>query len=266
MVCYYRRLIIGVLLGLICLALPATQVLASDPIVQITVSAWVWGNPPPSNFTVYYISDYEVGFTWTLPPGEVNTMIRAKYGSYPTGITDGYLVYYDNGESCSDTAVSLDETATPVYYRAWCEDAFGGWSALYAEGFIEGGGMKLIALIVLALGLMIVGYAWKRQALVFGAVGGWMVLGVYSYTLSTAVWDIYFTLFFFCMGLVIVSALEAMYLREKPPEPPRDMDSLDEYNKSWDDYDNDMERYRRTIGGRRGRSRKREDENNTRLV
>lgn len=41
MVHYYRRLVLGVLLGLFLLLVPSTSVLADSPEVVITVSAWV---------------------------------------------------------------------------------------------------------------------------------------------------------------------------------------------------------------------------------
>jgi hypothetical protein len=258
------------ILGVVCL--PASSALAGVG-EEITIVANPLVTGGIANFTITYISETQLDFDWGYTGDATHIMIRGKYGDYPANITDpwtdpsdGYLVYYGVDTSASDTSMDFDANPGPIYYSAWAQKDNGMWYMDMESGWEESAIVTLIALILLALGLMIVGYVFKRQAFAFGAVGGWLLIGVYSYTRSVAVWDIYFTLFFFCMGLVIVSALEAMYLREKPPEPPRDMDSLDEYNKSWDDYDNDMERYRRTIGGRRGRSRKREDENNTRLV
>lgn len=119
--------------------------------------------------------------------------------------------------------------------------------------------------LVMALVLMGMAFYFKKQSLAFGAIGGWLLLGVQAYTLSTAVWDIYFALFFISMGFVIVSAIEAMALREKKEEPPSDAeDSLDEYFKAMDDYNKDMDRHRRVIG--RGRRTRRRDEDDTKLV
>jgi len=93
--------------------------------VTITARGFVIG--APAGFTVYYISDYEVGLSWTKPEGADNTMVRAAYGRTPESRTDGYLVYYGGAENASDTAVSLDETAAVIYYKAWSQTAGGIW-------------------------------------------------------------------------------------------------------------------------------------------
>jgi len=73
----------------------------------------------------------------------------------------------------------------------------------------------LLCFIVLAIGLMIACYAFKKPVLGFAAAGGWLFLGIYSYTLATDGKGIYWSLFFFCMGLMIVSIFEAMGKRGK---------------------------------------------------
>ena len=119
--------------------------------------------------------------------------------------------------------------------------------------------------LVMALVLMGMAFYFKKQSLAFGAIGGWLLLGVQAYTLSTAVWDIYFALFFISMGFVIVSAIEAMALREKKEEPPpEEMDSLDQYNEDMDAWNKDMDRHRKVVG--RGRRTRRRDEDDTKLV
>lgn len=185
--------------------------------VNITITATGFIVAAPVGFTVYYISDYEVGILWTKPVGAANTMIRAKYGSVPTSITDGYLVYSGAAEAASDTAVSLDETAAMIYYRAWCQSAGGVWGNLYAEGTMEGIGMTLIAFVLLALGLMIATFALKsgRRILAFATAGAWMVLGAYCYTKYVTLWDVYYALFWLSAGMVIVCALIPVILRER---------------------------------------------------
>ena len=114
---------------------------------------------------------------------------------------------------------------------------------------------------VMALVLMRMAFYFKKQSLAFGAIGGWLLLGVQAYILSTAVWDIYFALFFVSMGFVIVSAIEAMALRERhEEEPPPDLDSMDEYNKGMDEYEEEMERHRTVIMGSRERRLRRHKE------
>ena len=133
MVHHYCRLVLVVLLGVL-LLLPTTSALAGSPEVTITVSAWTIGYP--SNFTLTYISDSQVDLAWTKAVGTENTLIRAASGHVPVDRTDGYQVYYGDGESHSDTALTL---ASPeiVYYRAWGETAGGSWSPLFASGDTE---------------------------------------------------------------------------------------------------------------------------------
>lgn len=144
-----------------------TSVLA-DTSADITVTAAGWVCGAPGGFTITYISDYEVGLSWAKGIEAEKTMIRAAYGRTPENRTDGYLVYYGDGVYCSDTAVSLDETATPIYYRAWSQNANGVWEDEGVWGFIEGIGVTMIAFIVLALG--IAGIAmWRKHILLYAA-------------------------------------------------------------------------------------------------
>ena len=136
-----------------CAALLAPTPASADTSEEVTVTAAGYICEAPGGFTLTYINDHEVQITWTKGEGAANTAIRAKYGSYPEDVDDGYLVYYGDGESCSDTAVSLDETATAVHYRAWSEDEHGIFTAEWAEGTMEGIGMTLIGFVMLALGL-----------------------------------------------------------------------------------------------------------------
>lgn len=148
--------------------IPTSALAGTTADVTITATGIVVG--APGGLTLTYISDYEVGISWTKGTDAENTMIRAAYGRTPGSRTDGYLVYYGPGdgqeEIISDTGVSLDETATPVYYRAWSQNASGGWENEGVSGFIEGIGVTTIAFIILALG--VVGIAmWKKHLLLY---------------------------------------------------------------------------------------------------
>lgn len=179
MVHHYRRLILGVLLGLALLLVPSTSVLADDTDVEITVSAYVVGIP--SGFTVTYVTDTEVLIKWTTNLGAENTMVRAATGHPPASRTDGYLVYYGNAESYSDTGVSLDETLVPVYYRAWSETAGGVWSSMFAEDNIEGVGMTIFAVVAIILGLMAMGFIFKNGILFLASTMGWVLFAFLMY-------------------------------------------------------------------------------------
>lgn len=247
-----RLIVLAVLIVIVLMPLPALAAVTAD--VTITATGIVVG--APGGFTVAYISDYEVGLSWTKPEGAVNTMIRAKYGSYPASPTDGYLVYYGDLEYTSDTAVSLDETATAVYYRAWSEKEPGVWSPLYAEGNIEGVGVTLLAFIILALGMMIAAFVIKRKVLAFASTGTWMVLAAYSYNRVVTEWDIYYALFFLCGGLALVSAFEPFIMRERKEEGEEEPE-LDEEDKAFkeeaDAMRKEREQWSSLFGNRRRR-------------
>ncbi len=139
------------------------------------------------NFTIIYVSDNRIDITWNLSPILSNIMIRGKYGAYPADITsnitapsDGYLVYYGSGNSTSDTGVSFEETAAPIYYRAWSQNAGGIWEESGISGFIEGGGMTLIAIIL--FGAIVSLFAlWKKSLIIgFSASGVWLFLLMYT--------------------------------------------------------------------------------------
>lgn len=166
---------LGILLLIIAWALSPTMVMAAtSDSVTVTVSGWVV--EAPGGFTLTYISDYEVGITWTKPATANNTMVRAKYSGYPEDRTDGYLIYYGTGTSASDTAVNLDETATPVYYRAWSENTTGVWSPQFAEANIEGVGVTLLALILFCGILSFLSLRTISVLLAVGASGSWLAV------------------------------------------------------------------------------------------
>lgn len=79
--------------------------------------------------------------------------------------------------------------------------------------------LYFLAFVVLAIGLMLACYAFKKPVLGFGAAGGWLLLGFFSYgyleDLGIVYWGVRGALFFVCMGLVFVSVFEAMGARGK---------------------------------------------------
>ena len=194
---------------------PVVAWAATSDTVTITATGWVV--EMPGDFTVFYVSDYELGITWTKPATANNTMIRAKYGSYPTDRTDGYLVYYGSGESANDTAVNLEETASTIYYRAWSENLTGAWSSDYAEDLFESIAMTLLALGLLAVGLTTAMFVTRNMMLGYPSALFWAILGGYAYTLSSTPWgDWQYFLFFACsFGMTIFCAMAMYGLREK---------------------------------------------------
>jgi len=134
----------------------------------------------PQNFAIAYISDNEVELTWVKPEGAVNTLIRVKPGSYPVDRTDGYLVYYDDGESFTDTSVRLAAAEFP-FYKAWSETAGGQWSSYSSEeeaNFMSAS-FLFIGLILIAAFLTYFAYRVRLLIFTMAAASSWLGLGVW---------------------------------------------------------------------------------------
>jgi len=71
------------------------------------------------------------GSTWTKGTGAYRTMIRRKIGDYPIDRNDGVLVYFDTGNSVSDTGLS---PGTTYYYRVWSEVT---GSQQWSDGYLD---------------------------------------------------------------------------------------------------------------------------------
>jgi len=125
--------------------IPVSVLADTSASVTVTATGYVVG--APGDFTLTYISDYEVGISWTKGADAVNTMVRAKYGSMPTSRTDGYRIYYGDGISASDTGVNFDESAATVYYRAWSENAGGLWEETGTSDSMESAIMTLLGIL-----------------------------------------------------------------------------------------------------------------------
>ena len=195
---------------------------------NITITATGIVVAAPGGFTLTYISDYEVGIDWIKADGAVNTMVRAAVGRYPTSITDGYLVYYGPAETASDTGVSLDETPAAVYYRAWSENADGVFSPVWAEGTMEGAGMMLLFLGLMALVPTVAAYVLKRTFLAVIGTLFWIIMGVYAYTRMVVEGDVYWAIFFGSVFMGFMCVLEPFFTREK-----KEVEDVDEREQSY---------------------------------
>lgn len=251
MVHYYKWLI-RCLLGILLLGLTVTPSLATNPVVTITVSAWVVGTP--GGLILTYINEQEIDISWTKGIGANNTMIRGEYGSPPTSRTDShsYLVYYGDGNHTVDTLVNLDDPPEEyvsdsaddlnIYYRLWSQNADGSWEETGITGWIEGVGMTFIGLIMLC-GLLIIAGFWRRsQAMLWVAALTWIGFSFWQRSITPAwgTWDIHEIMFYVGFLLAIVCIVEAVLIyREEAPEEekPAPKSASQEY---WDRYNEMM--------------------------
>ena len=251
-----RLLLLSLLFGLTLIGFPVkADVLTAD----ITITATGIVIEAPLGFSVWIVSSEEIGAAWTKPVGAVNTMIRAEYGRYPIDRTDGYLVYYGPADSVSDTTVNFDEVTSTVNYRAWSENAANEWSD-YAQDYVEGIGVTLIAFVILVVGMTIATFALKsgRMIMAFVSAGAWALMGIYCYTLSIQTWDIYYSIFWLSMGMTLVCSLIPTLLREKKENDIgiEDEDDDAELMADIESHEKDREKYDRLFGRSKHRKRK----------
>jgi hypothetical protein len=189
---------------------------ADVPDANVNVIAVPYTGWAITGFTAVYVTDTQVDVSWIPDFGVLNTMIRAKYGSAPTSVTDGYLVYYGNAHNTSDTSMNFDESLGQIYYRAFAETAPGVYDDSTLPASVEGVVMTLIALILLSLGLTIGGEVKKNVMLVVAGALFWAILGAYAYylstTLTTGMSAIYYALFWGGMAMSIVCVLSGAWL------------------------------------------------------
>jgi hypothetical protein len=158
------------------------------------------------------------------------TIIRGKENGYPSGITDGYLVY--NGTGTSVTVEGLSLTTTQYCYRAWSENGY-GVSLDYAQAQI-GGNMILLGLFAFMGVALTFGFFWKRSGFfAYGAAGAWALLGFQSFITSSGgspipITDTYMGLFWMCIVFVIACVLLPTIMREKPSPDDLSVDEIDE--------------------------------------
>lgn len=169
-------LLVLVLSGL--LLLPQVVLAESSSDITITATGYVAG--APGGLTLTYVSDYEIGVSWTKGEDAVNTMVRIAYGRLPSSRTDGLELYNGTGTSATHWIGNVGLVG-PVYYRAWSQNAGGVWeeSGVSEEGNFMSASFLFIGFIALALALTLI--ALKVRLILFrmAAALGWLVLGVW---------------------------------------------------------------------------------------
>lgn len=202
-------------LVILCLGINVSPVVA-DTEDEVTVTAYGYVVGMPEGFTAVYVDVGQVDLSWTKGEDAVNTMVRAAYNRLPSSVSDGYQVYYGDGDSFSDTALDYDEYLGTIYYAAWSENAAGIFSGNSVWDSVEGVPMLLFALIIIPLLLTIAMFSTRNMLLGFPCVIFWGVLGGYVYGESITPWgDWQYFLFFASMGMVIFSSIAMYALRER---------------------------------------------------
>ena len=173
------------LLVVVVLAMSGLPVLAATS-VEITVTAKPQFSNGIIDFVITYISMTQLDLSWGFDSGAVNIMIRGEYNGYPDDIpdedtepSDGYLVYYGNGTSVSDTSVVLDENWGILYYKAWAQKADGKWFTSPDTGSEESAIMTLVAFFLFAGMMSFLSLRGSYWILKFLAGASWWALAVY---------------------------------------------------------------------------------------
>lgn len=168
------------LIILLIILLPATPVFAETS-ADVTVTSRGYVSGSPSGLTATYISETNVQLDWVKGDNAENTVIIAKFGSEPTNRSDGYIVYSGNGTTTNDIGVSLDETATYVYYKAWSQSIGGVWETIGSNtAWMGGTGMILIALFLLCGMLSFLSLRSRNVLVAIGASASWLFVLIYT--------------------------------------------------------------------------------------
>lgn len=166
------------LVALVALLLGLIPGVVSATTANITVTARGYIGEAPGGLTVTYISDYELGVSWTKGVDANNTMVRVAYGRPVGGRTDGFQAYYGTGSSTT-LWISNIGTVGPVYLKAWSQSAGGLWEEIGTAVEADFMSMSFLfaILVVLGLVLFIAAFRWKDMLLSYSAALTWMAIG-----------------------------------------------------------------------------------------
>ena len=177
-----------------------------------------------------YFNNNYIGLVWDPPAGSVNVTVRARIGSYPSSITDGYEVYSGIALSANDTSQDFDDL-DKVYYSGYSSDNSSVWT-LFGQDSAGGVGMILLALVLLAIGLTGVMGTTKNPMWGFPCAIFWAILGGYAYVETTGFWPPQdwqaFLAIGSLLGMVPFSVIAAYALRTKKEELAAGEEYIDE--------------------------------------
>ncbi len=154
--------------------------------VTITATPNWTGCGPPISLTLIYVSINEIQVDWTKGNNADKTMVRASYGHVPEDRDDGYLVYYDTGETVSDNSFDWDTNLGKIYFRAWSQNADGEWETTGASGEMEGTPVTLLTTIIIILAIVALAY-WRQDMILYLIAGLAVAIWGLNY-IRTSVW------------------------------------------------------------------------------
>ena len=114
---------------------------------------------------------------------------------------------------------------------------------------VTGDAIFLGILAILALGLMVMGFAFKSQAVGFGAVFAWLLFAGASFLETAGGEDIFYITMFFGFGMVFVSVFESLAIRrgiEKSESEPED--SFSRFIAKQESYKEKQDRVNKAMG------------------
>ncbi len=127
--------------------------------------------------------------------------------------------------------------------------------------------MFTATLAVICLALTLGAYAMRRITLAVGAAFSWLLLGMRAYGESVAEWDIYYSLFFFCIAMLLTIAVESVtFWRNQEERNVKTKNEIAEQRKEGTSTENDYEtskidKVRRKHGLSKSEIRERNKEN-----
>jgi hypothetical protein len=214
------RLVLAVLL----LSAYPTGAILAGTVVDVSIFATPLFGGGIFTLNITYVTDTRMDLDWTVGPDVDKVMVRAKYGSYPTDIpdqntapSDGYLVYYGNGLSASDTSMDFGNTVGTLYYRAWAQKVDSTWTVTPAEGNKEGLVILLAILALIPLGLTVTMFVTRNSMLGWPSGGFWFIFAAYNYQTAVVrdITDINYALFWISSSMLLFCIIGAYGLREK---------------------------------------------------
>jgi hypothetical protein len=199
------------LIALICVAIlpfAIQPVFANSVNISITAQGTDSGALPqkPQDFSAVKNSGHEIGLSWVKGAGADDTVIYGKWGSYPTVIGEGWLVYDSTGILTTDNQ-DIENSEDGLYYSAWSWNT-SGYSVSYATSHVEGGETAVADAIIFIPMVMLCGVLsglgfWKiRQlwpVLIIAALA-WGALGFWSFSNVESSYDVWF--FVGCIGIL----------------------------------------------------------------